>query len=183
PRHERVDRHHPTEHMRQYLARKQFSRMKTSNTPNVLPLSRDIVRLKEAITTSEWHREWQTAPHSLAPSRPLSLLMEPTEINLKTHIRKAKRVYLCHFDANHEPQGRITQRLGEEERERKRMVRYLGEEREAEKTREKQLEEKRKEVRTASRAAEVIDLTGDDAVDFGMVWRTANVENVENLPP
>ncbi|KAJ4364543.1 hypothetical protein N0V83_009139 [Neocucurbitaria cava] len=138
--------------------------------------------LKKAITTNAWRREWEVASHDMAPSRPLSLLTEPANINLKSHTRKARRVFLSHFDADNEPQGRLTQRLREEERERKIIEQYLEVERDTEIERRRRLAKEREKVKLAAHTAEVIDLTKDDLADFVPTWEILPADDADKSP-
>ncbi len=98
------------------------------------------VALAEEKVSWDWTCEWDATPESLAPSRPVSLLLEPAPINLITHSRVAKRAALDYYDADNEPRGRMLQRKMEDK---------LSE-----------------EFMSAAATDCVIDLTGDDIIDL-----------------
>ncbi|EMD62529.1 hypothetical protein GGP41_001959 [Bipolaris sorokiniana] len=115
-----------------------------------------------------WHDEWETEPRPFGPRRPLALLNQSVQINLQTHPRNAKRVYLNHWDRQHEPNGTTAQRLVIQERqvrmERRTMI-----------LRAEQQEERRREVKQAAMNADVVDLTGDGISDEKGPWRHDSV--------
>jgi hypothetical protein len=108
-----------------------------------------------AVTTGTWLRDWQIDPKGFAPSRPLSLLLEPMHINIPAHTRKANAVTLNHWDCDMEPDGTFAQRV----------------KREKERTRQNQFFKKiiqdvqREDVKRAALRADVIDLTREAVQD------------------
>lgn len=142
----------------------------TSSVPNFLFNDRphqlqSLHDQKDAMVMNSWLSEWATAPYDPLPSYPdpLLLLTEPTAINMKTHTRNAKKVYLCHFYEHMIPEGRAQQetrsRKAEERKAKKRSLQDACTDTAA----EAEKEDGRKRVRRAVRQADVIDLTEDDA--------------------
>ena len=168
--------------IRRYLAHQQLSNFRQPVSPNSSFSFTQNAAQKDAVVSNEWRREWDEVYGDLAPSRPLSMLMEPVYINLNTHLRRAKRVFLSHFDINDEPAGRIAQRLRQEEKERKRFQQDLQEASD-EKIREIRRVKERFEVRRAARKAEVVDLTDDNQMETEVPWTHKDIVDLENLPP
>jgi hypothetical protein len=131
---------------------------------------------KDAVIANAWLQEWQTIPKGFEPSRPLSLLNEPTSIDMGTYVRKTSRVYLNHWDRDHEPEGTSSQRLAIRKKRLKKLSQVLVFE-------ELKQEAKRSKVKQAVQNAEVIDLTEDDGIRNEALWRHPAFENVENYPP
>lgn len=101
-----------------------------------------------------WHDEWEAEPRPFGSTRPLALLTKPADINLRTHPQDAKRVYLNHWDRQHEPMGAATQRLVLQKKQDEMEKQMLA--RKAERQ-----EERRRRVRHAAEVAGVIDLTNE----------------------
>jgi len=101
-----------------------------------------------------WHDEWETEPRPFGSRRPLALLTKPADINLTTHPRDAERVYLNHWDRQHEPVGAAAQRVVLQKKQDDAEKRILALKAERQK-------ERRRKVQQAAEIAGVIDLTKD----------------------
>lgn len=117
-----------------------------------------------------WHDEWEVEPRQFGSRRPLTLLNQPADINLKTHPHDAKRVYLNHWDRQHEPAGTAVQRLVLQKQQAETGKRILAPKPEG-------LEEKRRKVRQAAQSAGIIDLTRDGVSKRDASWKHGLVED------
>jgi hypothetical protein len=116
---------------------------------------------KTGITTPERYHGPKHMPQSFAPSRPLSLLLEPANLDLWAHEQAAEHSYLYHYNWSMETEGRKSMRLKEEEDARTRKFRRRRGDRNT-----KRLTAKREHLSLETKAkavgATIIDLTGDD---------------------
>ncbi|KAH7359790.1 hypothetical protein BKA66DRAFT_445121 [Pyrenochaeta sp. MPI-SDFR-AT-0127] len=177
---------HPTHRMAQRIDSQIFARTEdfavSSDFPSLITGFGEVMTATERYNDLPW--EHQPASNWLAPSRPLSLLLQPANINLKTHARKAQSVYLSHFDVDDEPQGRITQRLRTEEKKRKRRERYLRGQVNEERARALKRDLRRRELEYTGHIVEVIDLTEDDVEELETVQEIMNqTDDRENHSP
>ncbi|USP75508.1 uncharacterized protein yc1106_02782 [Curvularia clavata] len=120
-----------------------------------------------------WHDEWEAEPMSFGSSRPLTLLTKPADINLRTHPQDAKRVYLNHWDRQHEPIGAATQRLVLQKKQEEKEKQILA--RKAERQ-----EERRIQVRKVAEIVGVIDLTNDNIPKRKVLSSDAQITYAEN---
>ncbi|EUC46056.1 hypothetical protein COCMIDRAFT_93827 [Bipolaris oryzae ATCC 44560] len=139
--------------------------------PTDIRMGAQITMRDDKTISKTWHDEWETEPRPFGPRRPLALLNQPVQINLRTHPRNAKRVYLNHWDRQHEPNGTFAQRLVIE----KQQVRM---DRRTQIIRAEHQDERRRKVKQAAMNADVIDLTGDGTTDEKSSWRHDSVGHV-----
>ena len=129
-------------------------------TTNELPAGLQIASTRNHRMTKEWRFEWEAVSADLVPSRPLSMLMEPANINLNIHSRRAQSSELSHFDVDHEPQGRRAQRQVRNAWNKKRVEKSLQKPL-AIRSRARIMECKTSNVRIMAKEVEVIDLTDE----------------------
>jgi hypothetical protein len=129
--------------------------LRTIHLSTDLVMGAPITTRDDSAISKTWHDEWEIEPKQFGPTRPLTLLNQPAHINLRTHPRDAKRVYLNHWDREHEPDGTSTQRLilerKQAEVDKQAVIQKAGKK-----------EERRRKVKQAARISDVVDLTGED---------------------
>ncbi|KAJ6199102.1 hypothetical protein J3E72DRAFT_311867 [Bipolaris maydis] len=147
-----------------------------TSRPADIGMGAQITTRDDRAISKTWHDEWDTEPRPFGPRRPLALLNQPVQINLRTHPRNAKRVYLNHWDRQHEPNGTTAQRLviqkKQDRMERRTML-----------LRAEQQEERRREVKQAAMNADVVDLTGDSTSNEKGPWRHDSVGHARRFTP
>lgn len=133
---------------------------------------------QHAATMNAWRNEWDTAPSDLLPSniRPLSLLLEPADVDLRNHERTAENVSLVHYVPTLVPEGRAAQDRELEQLQDEIKVEWYNTQQ------EKLMEERhraRRAVVQAARHAEVIDLTDDNVPERKPL---VSIPRVVNMP-
>lgn len=83
---------------------------------------------RDELIAAEWLDEWESAGRDAMPSNLpfISMLAEPTDIDMRLHAREAKEVRLNHYDVNMEPQGRQSQVVQDKENEWQKMANGSG---------------------------------------------------------
>ncbi|KAF1936231.1 hypothetical protein EJ02DRAFT_459712 [Clathrospora elynae] len=176
---------------------------KASNLHYHTPTNTQVTAHRDAIMANAWLREWQTpnTAKGFAPSRPLSLLTQAANINMKTHTRKARATYLGHWDLDHEPVGFAAQRFlleqKDKEKEKKKLEHLESANSQALQAKsqcipkyfaglnlgQREQEKKRGEVKRAAQGAEVIDLTGEEAIEDVKARGYLGAFNAQNYQP
>jgi hypothetical protein len=159
-------------HVSQNIATRRTSTSRQRNLDRNSAMNTHVTAYEDVVITKSWLEEWEAEPDEFGTSWPIALLNRHASIDLENQAWRTKCVQLCYWDHEHEPDGAIAQRLARQARIRHKGQRFghVGSEQ----------DKRRKRVRLASRNAEVIDLTQDDAAGNGNFQSHVGFENAEN---